>query len=382
MGASIERRHPLRTQPADRRHRLRAPLARHGRTRPTARAGAHRTTRVAALAALAVLAAVCALAMSACGTKQDVTSAPAVRPFTVMLDWFPNADHAPLYAAIAGGEFRAAGLEVHPIVPPEAADPLKLLAAGKVDMAISYEPELLLARDQGLKLVSIGALVQRPLTSIIALPGAHVSSVADLAGKTVGTAGIPYQAAELRAALRTAGVNPASVKEVNVGFNLVPAMLSKKVAATLGGYWNYEGVQLQLMHRHPVVIPVNRTSVPSYDELVLVVREDEARGDGQDLRAFMQALSQGERAVRANPQAAAALVVKANPSLEGKLQLESIRQTLPAATPANANDPYGWQEPTAWASFGAWMQAQGLLQHNPNGGLPPFTNEFLPGQGI
>jgi putative hydroxymethylpyrimidine transport system substrate-binding protein len=333
-------------------------------------------------AALAVLAAACALAMSACGTEQDVTSAPAVKPFTVMLDWFPNADHAPLYSAIAGGEFRAVGLEVHPVVPPETADPLKLLAAGKVDMAISYEPELLLARDQGLKLVSIGALVQRPLTSIIALPGAHVSSVAELAGKTVGTAGIPYQAAELRAALRAAGVNPASVKEVNVGFNLVPAMLSKRVAATLGGYWNYEGIQLRLLHRHPVVIPVDKAGVPSYDELVLVVREDEARNDGQDLRAFMQALSQGEHAVRANPQAAAALVVKANPSLEGKLQLESIRQTLPAATPANASDPYGWQEPSAWASFGAWMLAQGLIQHNPNGGLPPFTNEFLPGQGI
>jgi hypothetical protein len=76
------------------------------------------------------------------------------------------------------------------------------------------------------------------------------------------------------------------------------------------------------------------------------------------------------------------LAVKANPSLEPKLQLESIRQTLPAATPTDQSHPYGWQEPAAWASFGAWMQAHGLLQHDPGGGLPPFTNEFLPGQGI
>jgi len=320
--------------------------------------------------------------MSACGTKQDVTSAPGVKPFTVMLDWFPNADHAPLYSAIANGDFRAVGLEVHPVVPPETADPLKLLATGKVDMAISYEPELLLARDQGLKLVSIGALVQRPLTSIIALPGQHVQKVSDLAGKRVGTAGISYQAAELHTALQSAGVNPGTVQEVNVGFNLVPAMLSGKVAATLGGFWNYEAIQLQLLHKHPVVIPVNEAGVPPYDELVLVVREDEARGRGQDLRAFTQALTRGEREVRANPQAATALVVKANPSLEPKLQLESIRQTLPAVTPANPSNPYGWQEPSAWASFGDWMLAHGLIQHNPNGGLPPFTNEFLPGQGI
>src|SRR5208282_1228647 len=112
-------------------------------------------------------------------------------------------------------------------------------------------------------------------TSIIALPSAHVTKVADLAGKTVGTAGIPYQAAELRTALISAGVNPASVKEVNVGFNLVPAMLSRKVDATLGGYWNYEAIQLELMHKHPVTIPVSKAGVPSYNELVLVVREDE-----------------------------------------------------------------------------------------------------------
>ena len=320
--------------------------------------------------------------MSGCGAKQDVISPASTKPFTVMLDWFPNADHAALYSAIAHGDFRAVGLDVHPVIPAETAEPLKLLAAGKVDMAISYEPELLLARDQGLQLVSIAALVQRPLTSIIALPEQHVDSVAQLAGKTVGTAGIPYQASELRTTLQSAGVSPSKVREVNVGFNLVAAMLSGKVAATLGGYWNYEAIQLRLMHKHPTVIPVDRAGVPTYDELVLVVRADEAHTDGQDLRAFLQALTLGEREVRADPAAAAALVVKANPSLEPKLQLESIRQTLPAALPADTSDPFGWQNPSAWAAFGSWMYSRGLLEHDPNGGLPPFTNEFLPGQGI
>ena len=87
--------------------------------------------------------------------------------------------------------------------------------------------------------------------------------------------------------------------------------------------------------------------------------------------------------MRADPAAAAALVVKANPSLEAKLQLESIKQTLPAAEPANASDPFGWQDPSAWAAFGNWMYSHGLLTHDPDtSGLPPFTNEFLPGQGI
>jgi putative hydroxymethylpyrimidine transport system substrate-binding protein len=325
---------------------------------------------------------ICALALSACGSKQDVISAASTKPFKVMLDWFPNADHAPLYSAIAHGDFRAVGLNVEPITPSETAEPLKLLAAGKVEMAISYEPQLLLARDEGLKLVSVGALVQRPLTSIIALPEAHVSDIASLAGKTVGTAGIPYQAAELKTVLQSTGVSSAKVKEVNVGFDLVPAMLSGKVAATLGGYWNYEAIQLRLMHKHPLVIPVDQAGVPSYDELVLVVREDEAHTRGQDLRAFLQALTRGEHEVRADPEAAAALILKANPTLEQKLQLDSIEQTLPAAQPSDSSHPYGWQSPSAWAAFGNWMYSHQLLRHNPNAGLPPFTNEFLPGEGI
>ena len=186
------------------------------------------------------LAAALALALGGCGAKQDVLTTAGTKPFTVMLDWFPNADHAPLYAAIAHGDFRAVGLDVKPVVPSQTDEPLKLLAAGKVDIAISYEPELLLARDQGLKLVSVGALVQRPLTSIIALPGGHVRSVAELQGKTVGTAGIPYQAAMLKAALHGAHVNRARVHEVNVGFSLVPAMLSvtgeDHVTTTAGSY--------------------------------------------------------------------------------------------------------------------------------------------------
>jgi putative hydroxymethylpyrimidine transport system substrate-binding protein len=330
---------------------------------------------------LAALALTCALALSACGEKQDVTTTPGVKPFTVMLDFFPNADHAALYSAIAHGDFRAVGLNVKPQAPANPAEPLQLLAAGKVDMAISYEPQLLLARDQGLKLVSIGALVQRPLTSIIALPGQHVEKVADLAGKTVGTAGIPYQAAELKTALQSAGVDPAKVKEVNVGFNLVPAMLSGKVAATLGGFWNYEAIQLEQLRKHPVTIPVDRAGVPQYNELVLVVREDEAHTRGQDLRAFLQALTRGEDEVRANPAAAAKLILAANPDLEAKLQLASIERTLPAALPGGGH-PYGWQSPTAWAAFGAWMFSHGLLHRDPDSGLPPFTNEFLPGEGI
>ncbi len=336
------------------------------------------TARVLLIAACLL----CTVLLSACGAKQDVIAAPSAKPFSISLDFFPNADHAAIYSAIAHGDFRAVGLDVRPFTPATPSQPLALLAAGRTDMAISYEPELLLARDRGLKLVSVGALVQRPLTSIISLEGS-IHTVADLAGKRVGTAGIPYQTAELHAALRHAGVSAASIRESDVGFRLVQAMLQGKVDATIGGFWNYEAIQLRMLHRNPTVIPVDKAGVPGNQDLVLVVREEEARYRGQDLRAFLQALTRGEQEVRADPAQAASEVVAANHALEPKLELESIRQTIPASVPAEAGKPFGWQSPNEWASFATWMFKEGLITHDPAGtGLYPYTNEFLPGQGI
>ncbi|MDQ6605778.1 MAG: ABC transporter substrate-binding protein, partial [Actinomycetota bacterium] len=226
-------------------------------------------------AVMLIATAAVGLLLAACGEKHDTLSAPAgsAQPFTLMLDYFPNADHVGLYQALATGAFAKAGLDVHVQTPSDPSAPLKLLEAGKIDAAISYEPEVMLARDRGLALVSVAALVQKPLTSIISLGSKHITTPAQLRGKRVGDAGIPYQHAYLDTILQQAGVSTGSVKETNVGFNLVPAMISGKVDATLGGYWNYEALQLTQLGRRPNVIRMEQVGVPTYDELVLVVRK-------------------------------------------------------------------------------------------------------------
>jgi putative hydroxymethylpyrimidine transport system substrate-binding protein len=327
-------------------------------------------------------ALVAAVALAACGEKKD-TLAPAAaqtQPLNLMLDWLPNADHVGIYEALANGDFTQAGLSVHVRVPTDPATPLQLLAAGKVDAAISYEPQLMLARDAGEPLVAIAALVQRPLTSILALRSKHITSPKDLRGKKIGDAGIPYQQAYLKTILAHAGVPPGSVKDINVGANLVPAMLSGRVDATLGGYWNYEAIQLRQAGKQPDVIRVDDAGVPPYDELVLVVRENEIANETNELRRFVQALGRGYQAVRTDPSAGVDALVRANPTLSRKLQQASVNATLSSFFPAKASLPWGWQDQGRWNAFGRWMLGQHLIK-SAQTITDASTNQLLAGQG-
>jgi putative hydroxymethylpyrimidine transport system substrate-binding protein len=196
----------------------------------------------------------------------------------------------------------------------------------------------------------------------------------------VGDAGIPYQHAYLTTILAHEKIPAGSVKEINVGANLVPAMLSGRVDATLGAYWNYEAIQLAQMRKHPNVIQMDTVGVPTYNELVLVVREKELATNADEIRRFVQALARGYESVRASPQAAVQNLVHANSGLDPKLQLASVRATLPAFFPAG-NHPWGWQDAGQWNAYGQWMLNQHLISQ-PGAVVDASTNELLAGQGI
>ena len=329
-----------------------------------------------ALVALLLLAAL----LAACGEKEDVLEPRGSKHVELMLDYFPNADHAGIYAAQAGGHFEQAGLDVAIRQPPDPAAPIKQLAAGRVDLAISYEPEVLRARDQGLPVVSVGAIVQKPLTSIISLPEAKVRGPADLEGKTVGTAGIDYQSAYLRTILLEAGVPPRTVKERNVGFSLTPALLTGRVDAVLGAFWNYEGTELRLKGKRPRIIRMDEAGVPTYNELVLVANERSLERNAETIRAFIGALFRGTRDLREDPDEAIDGLLEANPDLDPELQRAVVKVTLPLFFPPRGR-PFGWQDPEQWDAFSAWMKDNRLLEHPPDA-KASFDNELLPGSGL
>jgi putative hydroxymethylpyrimidine transport system substrate-binding protein len=332
---------------------------------------------------LAVLLAVLLALVLAPGCGQREDPSPTAGPpdeIDLVLDYFPNADHAGIYAAIGTGAFEDVRLAVEPRTPSDPAAPLRLLAAGRADLAVSYEPEVLLARDRGVRVVAIGAIVQRPLTSLMSVGDRAIRDPRQLEGRRVGTAGIPYQSAYLRSILDRAGVDPGSVDEVNVGFNLSAAMLSGRVDATLGSFWNYEGIELQRRGRRPTILRMERLGVPTYNELVVVAREEDAQRQGNLLRRFMLALARGHEALRDDPSTGVAPLLRANRDLDRGLQVESVRATMPVFFPEDRERPFGFMAPDEWRRYGRWMAEEGLLRQreDPQRAL---TNEFLPGEG-
>jgi putative hydroxymethylpyrimidine transport system substrate-binding protein len=326
--------------------------------------------------AIALVALLLVLALAACGEKSEDTTGES-QGFSLTLDFYPNPDHAGIYMAQKLGYFEEAGLDVSIDTPSDPAAPLKQVAAGQTDLAISYEPEVALAREQGLDVVAVAALVNRPLTSLIWLQKSGIKGVGDLKGKTVATAGIPYQDAFLKTILARVGLEPGNVKAVNVGFGLLPALLGGSAEAMLGGFSNVEGVDLRERGKAPVVTPVDQLGVPTYDELVLVARRQSLEDDPEKFRLFLAALERGTDAAVEQPGAATTAITEANPDLEPKLAAAEVEATLPLLGARTKGQPYGYMDPAEWETFTGWMRDNGLIETLPATG-DLLDNGYLP----
>jgi putative hydroxymethylpyrimidine transport system substrate-binding protein len=334
---------------------------------------------LAARATIVVLALlVIAVGLAACGAKSE-TGKGEPEKLTLDLDFYPNPDHAGIYMAEKEGFFAEAGLEMEIDAPSDPAASLKDVAAGRADLAITYEPEVMLAREEGLDVVAVGALVNQPLTSLIWLNSGGkdaIKGVADLKGKTVSYAGISYQEAFLKTILARAKLTLSDVNLVNVGFGLLPSLVSGKSQAMLGGYSNVEGVDLRERGKNPVITPVDQLGVPTYDELVFVARRSSLAENGQKIRLFISALKRGTEAAVKSPKAASEAILAANSSLEPKLVEAEVEATLPLLAARTAGKPYGYMDPKEWEAFGAWMRDEELIAALPKA-TELLTNSYL-----
>ena len=192
---------------------------------------------------------------------------------TIGLDWFINPDHAPIIIAKKRNFFKDLNLDVKMIEPADPNDPPKLVAAGKLDLAISYQPQLHIQVDQGLPVVRVGTLVSVPLNSLVVLKNGPIRTISDLKGKKVGFSVGGFEEALLSGMLQKYNLNMSDVDLVNINFSLSPSLIAKKVDAVIGAFRNFELNQMDIVNHPGRAFYPEEHGVPTYEELIYIANK-------------------------------------------------------------------------------------------------------------
>ncbi len=247
---------------------------------------------------------------------------------TVLLDWFINPDHAPLFVAYEKGYFRDRGLEVEFIAPSNPNDPPKLVAAGKADLAVSYQHQHQMQVDQGLPLVRVATLVATPLNSLVVLADGDIRDIGDLKGKTIGYSVGGFETVLLKVMLEKASLTLDDVKLINVNFSLSPSLFTGSVDGVIGAFRNFELNQMDIENRPGRAFYVEEYGIPAYDELILVANRDSL--DDPKLRKFVDGLEAGVQYLVNHPDESWQLFIAGErKDLDDELNRRAWRDTLP-----------------------------------------------------
>jgi len=289
----------------------------------------------------------------------SAAEAQAADKLTVLLDWFVNPDHAPLVIAREEGLFAARDLDVELVAPSDASAPPRLVAAGQADIAVTYQPYLMLNVKEGLPLTRVGTLIETPLNCLIVLKDGPIKTLADLKGKKVGYSVASLQEAYIGAILGSAGLSAKDVEMVNVNFNLTTALMSGQVDAVIDGYRNFELTQLAIEGKPGIAFFPEEHGVPPYDELIYATRTDRAK-DPAVVR-FVAAVEEATIFMTNHPEEAWQIFVKAHPDLDDRLNRTAFFDTLPrfAKRPAAL-------DPGRYDRFAAFLKDRGLIDTIPS----------------
>ncbi|EKQ54461.1 MULTISPECIES: ABC transporter substrate-binding protein [unclassified Clostridium] len=298
-------------------------------------------------------------------TKEDKSSTKELKEVNVLLDWYPNAVHSFLYAAEDQGYFKEAGLKVNLITPADTDDGIKLVAAKKADLAISYPKQIILARGENIPVKSVGAIVRSSLNQLMVRKDAEVKTLKDLEGKKVGYPSFDIDKETVKTMVKQAGGDPSKVEFVDVGYDLMPGIESKKVDAIIGGYINHEKILLEKQGiQLDTFAPVDY-GMPNNYELSFIASDDAIKNNNDTIQAFLGAVKKGFEYTKSNPDKALDLVLKAqneNFPLDPETEKKSLQILLPLME--NDNGKFLSQDAENWNQNIKWLKDTNLLQGN------------------
>ncbi|WP_204352845.1 ABC transporter substrate-binding protein [Salinicola peritrichatus] len=277
---------------------------------------------------LVLLALVLSLPALAQETDDDLAP-PQMIPLSVMLDWYANPDHAPLIVAKQRGLFEKRGLDVDIQSPADPSVPPKLVAAGRVDLALSYQPQLHLQVDQGLPVVRVGTLIATPLNALLVRADSGIDDLSQLAGKKVGYSVGGVEEVLLAAMLEHNGLSLDDIEMVNVNFSLTPALISEKVDAVTGAFRNFELAQMKQEGVDGKAFYIEEEGVPTYDELIFVANRDTLDQHRDAYRRFMDAVAEATAWIINHPDEAWQSFIAYDPALDTPLNAAAWKATLP-----------------------------------------------------
>ena len=315
--------------------------------------------------------AACLLALTGCGGAQDSaadTAAPeegALTTVNVVLDWYPNAIHAFLYNAIENGYFADEGLDVQLQFPSNENDALSLVAAGQSQIGIYYPMYVIEARaNQDVPVKSIGAVCQEQLSVVLSLADQNITSPADFAGKNIGYGGAPLTEALAKTMMEHAGVDPDSVTMTNVGMDLMSAMTTGRVNATLGCMLNHEVPQLEEEGFAVNYFHMSDYGVPADYELVFVSNDQTIENDPELLRGFLRACEKGFADMKNDPAGSLDLLLSRQNAENFPLTRSVEEQSMSILLPAMEHDdaPFLSQKAEVWQNDIDWMAENGMIE--------------------
>ncbi|MBO5544980.1 MAG: ABC transporter substrate-binding protein [Oscillospiraceae bacterium] len=290
--------------------------------------------------------------------------APELRELNVVLDWYPNALHTFLYTAIERGYFAEEGLDVKIRFPANDNDALSLVSAGRAEIGLFYEHDIIQAvANQGVKIKSIGAVVQSPLNVILSLKDKNILSPKDLVGKTVGYGGTALSEALVQTMVSAVGEDPASVNLINVGFELMSSMTTDNVDATIGCLVNHEVPQMEEEGFEVNYFLVNEYGIPNYYEAVFLASDSMIENEPEVLAGFLRACEKGFRDFQADPAGCLEILLnnqnEENFPLSPSVEAKSAETLLPLMETEGAS--FLTQTEENWQTNIDWMLASGLI---------------------